>query len=909
MILNRIYVEHWRCIRQLELSQLGEGINVLFGPNRTGKSSLLHAIRSCLFDADHNSGGKEILTSYPWNGEGPPKVIVEFTAGGTGYRLTKVFSKKKDGTAVLEKRTGELWKAEESAPKEASRRARELLQADKSTTGLNQLLWLAQGEIGLPEQNLDMSLQEKLSGILGVMVTGRDLAFRQELERRCASWFTPTGKESKNSRIAQLEDQRQKLLEVRAKEQTSLHQYEESIRQLEAKQDELPGLELAVRQAKAEVDQLKDDRDRCQERLRLYQQAKNAFAEAEKTAQQAAERVRQYGEVVERWETVRDQLEGALSSFQKIDSRWKDCESVHAEKVKLLDQARGAEEEHQLSREELDDRRKLLDLTNKIGQIETSLSTLQKEEEGITELEQEVQSLIAPDKQTLADLQSNRREATQLRAQLAAQEWQLTVSVPKPIDFKLSMEGEASQPITLSPGQTRSWSLRQYGQIDLGDFGTITVRRRQENRDLTKTLRELELKDREYQDQVLSFREDPNDESCLDRLTERRIRREAALAKLTNLRTDALSMAPTGKLALLAERDHLLEQRRIILKRRPDWSDWQPCETHVNEAEKQFDARAKGLRVERTNRERDVKESLTKLNQANRELQEARETLAAAKGSERALHEELQRFGDENALRHELDRALAAKEQAAIILASHQPTEAELAIEDRFHEAESALEKRNKRLGEVRSELDYLRGILRDKEGLHTKLADAEAACDNVEQLLARERVEAGAYKRLRDLFDECRDNQVRQVMGPIASRVVEWSKKIGLDDCQEVRFGDAFLPQGMLMKSSTLAEPVPLEVESYGTWEQLSIIVRLALGGVLAKDEPQAAILDDPLAHTDAGKHRKILEILRLASEGNPSWSPPAGRLQIIILTCHPDRFDHLPLAKQIDLSKHISH
>src|SRR6516164_11420748 len=111
MILNRIYVEHWRCIRQLELSQLGEGINVLFGPNRTGKSSLLHAIRSCLFDADHNSGGKEILTSYPWNGEGPPKVIVEFTAGGTGYRLTKVFSKKKDGTAVLEKRTGELWKA------------------------------------------------------------------------------------------------------------------------------------------------------------------------------------------------------------------------------------------------------------------------------------------------------------------------------------------------------------------------------------------------------------------------------------------------------------------------------------------------------------------------------------------------------------------------------------------------------------------------------------------------------------------------------------------------------------------------------------------------------------------------------------------------------------------------------
>ncbi|HEV3235591.1 MAG TPA: AAA family ATPase, partial [Gemmataceae bacterium] len=178
MTLNGVRVENWRCIRHLELPPLGEGINVLFGPNKTGKSSLVHAIRCCLFDADHNSSGKEILASYPWSGQGPPKVTVDFTVGGIAYRLTKVFSKKKDGTAVLEKRIGEHWKIDQAAPKEASRRARELLQADKSTTGLNQLLWLAQGEIGLPEQNLDMSLQEKLSGILGVMVTGRDLAFR-----------------------------------------------------------------------------------------------------------------------------------------------------------------------------------------------------------------------------------------------------------------------------------------------------------------------------------------------------------------------------------------------------------------------------------------------------------------------------------------------------------------------------------------------------------------------------------------------------------------------------------------------------------------------------------------------------------------------------------------------------------
>ena len=71
---------------------------VLHGPNRTGKSSLVLALRCCLFDCDHDTAGKEIKNSIPWGGNGPPKVVVEFTTGGVDYRLTKVFSKKKEGT-------------------------------------------------------------------------------------------------------------------------------------------------------------------------------------------------------------------------------------------------------------------------------------------------------------------------------------------------------------------------------------------------------------------------------------------------------------------------------------------------------------------------------------------------------------------------------------------------------------------------------------------------------------------------------------------------------------------------------------------------------------------------------------------------------------------------------------------
>ena len=94
---------------------------------------------------------------------------------------------------------------------------------------------------------------------------------------------------------------------------------------------------------------------------------------------------------------------------------------------------------------------------------------------------------------------------------------------------------------------------------------------------------------------------------------------------------------------------------------------------------------------------------------------------------------------------------------------------------------------------------------------------------------------------------------------------------------------------------------------ESYGTSEQLGLLVRLAIGGVLAKEEPAVTILDDPLAHADPVKHRRILDIMRMAAEGNPGWTPPAGRLQILIFTCHPDRFDYLTGVRQIDLAKLI--
>jgi hypothetical protein len=56
--------------------------------------------------------------------------------------------------------------------------------------------------------------------------------------------------------------------------------------------------------------------------------------------------------------------------------------------------------------------------------------------------------------------------------------------------------------------------------------------------------------------------------------------------------------------------------------------------------------------------------------------------------------------------------------------------------------------------------------------------------------------------------------------------------------------------------------------------------------------NEPTVAILDDPLTHCDIGRLNKMRAILRRAAEGDSKLTPPAGQLQIIVLTCHPEWF-----------------
>jgi hypothetical protein len=907
MILRAIDIEHWCCIARLQLSELPCGIVVLHGPNRTGKSSIVKALRSCLFDYDHDTARAELKACSPWNGAGPPKVAVTFETAGELYRVTKVYSKKVDGATRLDVCRKEQWEVLESAPKEASRRTRELLGADKSDAGMNQLLWLDQGSVYLPsEKSLDTSLERRLVSVLGVMVTGRDLGFKQALDRLCETWFGATGRHRPTSPMLVWEkerDNRQKKLD---EHQAKWHEVERAIQDMEECRERLPELEKEVSAARVEWEQLQRDRDQNERRRQEYLLAQKEFEAAQKQLRDAQERLKTCHEAKSRWQEAEAQAqrtERSLSGLREERDRWA---RELDKKLQALQQARLAEEENQTAHESIADCRKLWDLSEQRARAQAALQRAEQLGQSIAEWEQTIQKAAGPDGPALEELRANREAAAKLRVQLQAGVLTLTITPQQPLLLQLQRDAGRTETVNLAADEPRCWPIRQWGTMDISTLGTITVGRSVENLDLERAARNLEALDREFEETVRSFGEEPDD-ACLNRLTERRVEREAAAANLEAQRKEMRQLAPVGLGALKSEVDKCDGARRLIVQRRPELADWKPSEQEVTERDRQFQARVAVLQNARKDLEKAEKRDREELRAAEGRLRAQETRYVVERTTAKNYGNEVQRAGDEAALQALVRQSEGELGAARARLSQSELTQAELWIEQRYHDAESALKKREERLQHLKDEMNRHRGRLEASEGLHTRLADAEAAVREAEETVAREKLEADAHKRLRDLFEDSRDNQVQQVMGPIGGRVLRWSQAIGLSEYREVRFGDRFLPEGIVLSNDGVNKVHELADESYGTSEQLSLLVRLALGGALAKDEPMVAVLDDPLAHADALKHRRILDIVRMAAEGNPAWQPPGGRLQILVFTCHPERFDYLTTGRHIDLASLI--
>lgn len=175
-------------------------------------------------------------------------------------------------------------------------------------------------------------------------------------------------------------------------------------------------------------------------------------------------------------------------------------------------------------------------------------------------------------------------------------------------------------------------------------------------------------------------------------------------------------------------------------------------------------------------------------------------------------------------------------------------------------------------------------------DGHFEELGEAQVELLEASEALARLERDACAARLLADVMDGAYEESQRLFLAPVVKEATPYLNK--LRPGTHIR----------MTRDLKLDKVVRREAEedfgqlSGGTREQLSVIVRLALARVLAKDKrPLPLILDDTMGWTDDSRFLSMVQILRDAS----------SELQIILLTCHPGRFDRFQAEYSVDLDR----
>jgi len=173
MTIGKIYLENWKLFREPIEIAFSKGLNILSGPNESGKTTLIDAIRTTFF-YKHTSQSEKIKSLIPWGSTLSPSAIITFYQNSAYYRITKRFITSQ--RSILEKLVDNKWEriAEgDKADEEVIRLVGGGFPSRGDTKpefwGLGQTLWMVQGQPFITE-DLNEETLSSLQRLIGAAI-------------------------------------------------------------------------------------------------------------------------------------------------------------------------------------------------------------------------------------------------------------------------------------------------------------------------------------------------------------------------------------------------------------------------------------------------------------------------------------------------------------------------------------------------------------------------------------------------------------------------------------------------------------------------------------------------------------------------------------------------------------------
>ena len=439
MILRAIEVRAYRSFRDpLRVEFDPELVNVLYGRNGTGKSTLVSAIARGFLE-HYGTNANAAREMIPWGTTLAPEVNLEFETGGAGYRIEKRFFSRK--SAILSVRKGRHWSAQHESD-EAEQKVRAVLHAgtggysQAGLAGIGQVLWSVQG--ALPLMKVDQSVADLVRQSFAVQSESEEarslFTTVQKLRQRFwadAKDKLKTGKDAPEL-VSLQERAREKSIE--ATRWREVHERAEQFRAALATTDE------TLQRTSETVRRKTEERDRLAQDLAKYTKIRGELDAQEPQLKLLRKEYSELDKSIKRIAALEGEISDARKMLAESEARW----------VKAIE----AEQE--------------------------ALSAWKIESEGkdthdqVRRLREEIAALCAPSSTELDQIRKLSARRGQLSAVLENAMLHVEFELTRAAELRV-VEGEPGGNLPLEPGTTSRVSGSPRIVIEVPDLGTIRV--------------------------------------------------------------------------------------------------------------------------------------------------------------------------------------------------------------------------------------------------------------------------------------------------------------------------------------------------------------------------------------------------------------------------------------------------
>jgi len=907
MILNKICLENWGKFRELTEINFSKGLNILYGPNESGKTTLIDSLRTVFF-TKHTSHSEKIKSLVPWGSNLSPKASITFLQNGSCYRITKRFISSE--VSLLEKLVNNKWERIAEGDN-ADKKVIELvggklpIRGDTKPEfwGLGQVLWMVQGQPFISEGVNEETLSSLQKLIGATIESDQEKKLFEIINEKFSNIFTQERRDfKKGSEIRNLREKIEELEKSRKEGERVKEEKEELIRKIEDK-------EILLRKKKEKLKTELEKKKELKEKVDLaYEHQTNREKLEEEVKRISSE-----------YETLKKQINSIKEGKGKIKDIESENNSLEKEKRKLgktLQNLQGEISEINENISEINEGIELNDDTLRYARIaydaiqkerelkekEELLNEMQELEDELLKKQEKAKILKAPSKKEIKRIQEIHQQIHDIRTRLDAIGLTTRIVAKSDISGKIHLD-EKSVNFKLKKEEQDTWKSHQTVKILIDKVGDFEIKSGSEDvRKMRTNLEELEI---EYEEAVASYatkdieklrdllqqkEEMEKDIKRIKAEIEKRAkgRKEAIKKKVVELKREVKSnwnKIPVGSefKKYMQYEDKTVSQQELSRR----INELERILKNLRRKQKDFNKHHSDLETKREKIKNKLQELEKKIHGNSERIREIRANLEKLEKDGLGINEREKQL---NRISLELDKKERARKEY-----ENEIEEMEKKPLKAWEECETRIERLQNDTNELEKEIAKMSGNL---SAILRSLKDKNKIEEELEYLKKREQrllTNAYALELLYDLMHFYRKKTVESLTHPIQKMVTEDLRNLLGSNYSYVKLDEKKIIPVSVGVSDWDKEDASIEVLSFGTKEQIWYLFRLALGRLLSGEEKQLVVLDDPLTNTDASRLHRALQILE----------ERANELQIIVVTCDVDKYNWLSNANFISLEK----